>query len=224
MSEALLTVVVPVYEDDNALARLLDLLSRWRLPVVVVDGAASAATEQLANSFAATYLSSAPGRGGQIARGVEVAASPWVWVLHADSQPSVAAYERLKVIVKTNDCCWGRFNVRLEGFALIAFLMNWRSRLSRICTGDQGMFFSLSALEQIGGFPPQPLMEDIEVSRQLKRSSGHFLALPELIHASPRRWRERGLLVTVVSMWWYRLRYFAGADAADLYMRYYGKQ
>ena len=113
--------------------------------------------------------------------------------------------------------------MRMEKLGLVAWLMNWRSRLTRICTGDQAMFFATGILSEVGGFPAQPLMEDIELSKRLKRSSGVFMAPKLAVRASPRRWRQRGVLRTIGHMWWMRLRYFFGASPGALYVAYYGR-
>ena len=86
------------------------------------------------------------------------------------------------------------------------------------------MFFAVPQLVAIGGFPAQPLMEDIEVSRQLKKARFPFLARPETVLTSPRRWLRRGTIRTILQMWWYRLRYFLGADAHTLFEGYYSKK
>ena len=219
------TVVVPVYQDDDALSRLLALLNQWSVLVVVVDGAQDPATQKLVDTFAgkARYLAAAPGRGEQIAAGIENVSTPWVWVLHADTLPSRGACEFLAALDLADGCYWGRFDIVMSGLPVICWFMNWRSRLSKICTGDQGMFFAIPLLQAVGGFPRQPLMEDIEVSRLLKHSGGCFLAPKHHVEASGRRWFTQGKLKTVLSMWFLRLRYWCGADVHQLYRAYYGK-
>ena len=220
------SVVIPVYADDLALRSLLTQIQSWRLPTVVVDGASALATRHVVEEFAcfARYLASQPGRGQQIACGLQHVYTPWVWVLHADTQPSEGAFAYMVNLSSTKNYCWGRFDVDIPGLALVAFMMNLRSRLTRICTGDQGMFFSVRQLQALGGFPDQPLMEDIEVSKLMKRAGFPFVPRREVVRASSRRWMKQGILKTVVSMWWYRLRYFCGADAEALYQRYYGRK
>ena len=223
-----LTVVVPVWRDDEALAGLLDHLDQlslqWPLRVIVVDGAATASTAALVDS-SACYLATQPSRGGQIASGLAHVESSWVWVLHADCRPDASAVEYLQALCARGEPCWGRFDVSLPGLGWVAFFMNWRSRLTKICTGDQGMFFHNQLLRDIGGFPRQPLMEDVEVSKRLKRIAPAGFRAPRIrVESSPRRWRSHGVLRTVVSMWWFRLRYFFGARADDLVAQYYGRR
>jgi len=227
-----IVIVIPVFNDDAALRCLLDqldeLIREYReardsplIKTVVVDGAARSSTASL-TAGRAVYLASEPGRGAQIAAGVHALEAPWVWVLHADTQISAQVLEYMAQVVRCAAPVWGRFDVQLEGLSMLAWFMNWRSRLSRICTGDQAMFFAAELLSSIGGFPALPLMEDIEVSKRLRRS-GAFRAPHIAVRASTRRWRQQGVLRTVVFMWWTRLRYFFGVSAAALYADYYGR-
>jgi rSAM/selenodomain-associated transferase 2 len=228
-----IAIIVPVYDDDEALAGLLEQLAalrrhaegfalKYRIAHVVVDGADSPATAELVGARA-RYLVSEAGRGNQIAAGIAAVDASWVSILHADTRLSAEAFEYLLTLVGEEVAAWGRFDVRMENLALVAWLMNWRSRLTRICTGDQAMFFATRLLSAVGGFPVQPLMEDIELSKRLKRSNGVFMAPRLAVQASPRRWRQRGVLRTIVHMWWMRLRYRLGASPNALYAAYYGK-
>ena len=98
-------------------------------------------------------------------------------------------------------------------------MMNLRSRLTGICTGDQALFVTREAFARVGGFPPIPLMEDVALSARLKRVS-RPLALRARVTTSARRWRQRGLLRTMLLMWRLRLAYFFGADPAKLARAY----
>lgn len=219
-----LTVVVPVVNDDDALAGLLPLLHAWRLPIVVVDGADAASTVAVVGEDA-LYLAAQPSRGGQIALALKNIVTPWVWVLHADTRPSEEALTFVQSLSEQEIQGWGRFDVVLPGLRGISFFMNWRSRWSKICTGDQAMFFHTQLLVEAGGFPRQPLMEDIEISKRLKRCAGSAFHAPHIfVEASPRRWRSRGVLRTVFSMWSFRLRYFFGAKPETLVRQYYRPQ
>ena len=232
-----LTIVVPVKHDDDSLAALLALIEPWQLPIVVVDGASEQATAAIVRAAGSgsesdsdsvsdidvTYIASVASRGHQIETGIQRAPTPWVWVVHADSKPSPACYEYLRDLSQQDTPRWGRFDVELAGLSWIAFFMNRRSRWRKICTGDQAMFFHTQLLADIGGYPAQPLMEDIEISKRLKKSfPGQFIAPSLSVETSPRRWHSRGVLRTVFSMWSFRLRYFFGAPAASLAKQYYG--
>ena len=117
---------------------------------------------------------------------------------------------------------WGRFDVRIEGgmaLAVVAFFMNWRSRISGIATGDQGIFVARTAFESIGGFPDLPLMEDVELSARLKKISPPA-CITRRATTSGRRWQRHGVLRTILLMWRLRLAYFLGARPDELARRY----
>lgn len=215
-----LVIIIPVYRDDASLRQLLTALQmdEWPGRLIVVDGEANPTVREFVEATSAEYLTSTRGRGQQIARGVSVATG-WVLVLHADSSVNLAMRDAIVEVI-AGEPCWGRFDIDIEGLPLVATGMNLRSRLTKICTGDQGMFFHRSLLTD---FPDQPLMEDIELSKRLKRShSDKFFASRVRIETSGRRWRQNGVVRTVVNMWFFRARYYFGASASDLYAEYYG--
>ena len=217
-----LQVVIPTLNDDAVLAQLLAQLALFELRCVVVDGADSAETRALVESYGGGYLQADPGRGGQVRAGIEHCDSTWVWILHADAKVSRLAVSELARITALDELCWGRFNVHLPGLGIIAFFMNWRSRLTRICTGDQGIFIHRRLIQDIGGFPAIPLMEDIEVCRRLKSLQyAQFHALDVQLGSSTRRWQKAGVVRTILFLWRCRWQYFRGTSADTLYERYY---
>ena len=117
--------------------------------------------------------------------------------------------------------------MRIEGASVclpaIAFFMNLRSRATGIATGDQAIFIRREAFERAGRFPPLELMEDIALSRSLKRVS-RPLCLVDKAVTSGRRWERRGVLRTVLLMGWLRLAFFFGAAPASLARFYDGER
>jgi hypothetical protein len=99
--------------------------------------------------------------------------------------------------------------------------MNSRSRLTGIATGDQAIFVRREAFEASGGFPAIPLMEDVALSKILKRRSPP-LCLRERVVTSGRRWQRHGTFRTIVLMWRLRLAFALGADPRRLARRYEG--
>lgn len=220
-----LTVVIPTLNDGDNLQRLLPQLAGLGLAVVVSDGGSMDRSVELLLEADVHLVVGAPNRGEQLARGVAATSTPWILLLHSDSTLSSSALEQLVQVINCDEPAWGRFNVVLEppsaGLRCIAWFMNQRSRLTHICTGDQGIFMHRSLLTGAGGIPSQPLMEDIELSKRLKATAAPFLCLPGPLLSSARRWRVQGVLRTVLSMWQFRLRYWLGASPEVLANDYY---
>lgn len=190
--------------------------------VIVVDGGSDDETLAIATPLADEVLHSKPGRARQMHTGANRASGEILWFLHADTRvPDEADQLILAALGKDlqHDRHWGRFNIRLSGkklvLQLIALLMNIRSRLSGIATGDQGIFVRRTLYEKLGGFPEQPLMEDIELCKQLKHISPP-LCIKTALETSSRRWEERGIVRTVLLMWLLRAAYSMGIPATRL--------
>lgn len=224
-----LSIIIPVLDDTPALKRLLDDLAPARAAVdgpeiLVVDGGSrddpdAVSAEAVCRNARVRWLRSARGRGEQLAAGIEAGRGDVLWMLHADTR--LAGEDWRVVAAQTSG--WGRcqlrFEPRLRGMAMVAFFMHWRSRLSGICTGDQGIWVLRACLDAAGGMPRQPLMEDIELSRRLKRQSPPRI-LPVDLRTAPRRWQTGGLWRTIVLMWSLRLRYWFGVSPGKLARRY----
>ncbi len=221
-------MIVPVLNDAEPLVALLRELNpaahAGQMEVLVADGGSVDDSRAVAEQGGARWLQAPPGRGHQLAAGVAQSRGRWLWLLHADSAGIGEALGWLWSWSAEAAPGWGRFDVALDPpsplLDVVAFLMNRRSRWTGICTGDQGMFVHRQLLSAAGGVPAQPLMEDIELSRRLKRLA-RPQARSETITTSARRWRRNGVLVTVLSMWRFRLRYWLGADPALLAREYY---
>lgn len=215
-----LTIVIPVLNDAPALMRLLPQLPE-AAEIVVVDGGSQDLAAIPWPAGVRCLNVSKPGRGSQLRAGIEASTQPWIWLLHADSLVEASVVEQLGGLEAP---AWGRFDVRIgadsDKLRLIGAMMNLRSRWTGICTGDQGIFVHRSILEAAGGMPCQPLMEDIELSRRLRRQSPPR-CLPGKLQTSARRWHQQGIVRTVLNMWWLRFRYWCGANPERLAARYY---
>ena len=227
-----LAIIVPVYQDDENLLRLLKSLSTWEaitaaagvdLQVVIADGAGDKTTAALAEEYNCGYVSAERGRGNQIDAAIRMTLAKWYWVIHADSTLDDGHVAEILELVNIGAPVWGRFDIRIDELPWLAWFMNARSRLTSICTGDQAMFFHSELLARIGGFPAQPLMEDIELSKRMKTACGSYFNAPRVaVATSARRWQARGVLKTILSMWLTRIRYWLGADPYVLFDAYYG--
>jgi rSAM/selenodomain-associated transferase 2 len=217
-----LSIIVPMLNEAAGIAEALRALHELDAELVAVDGGSSDKTVRCAAPHADLLLEAARGRARQMNAGATAAHGDILLFLHADTRLPPAADQIIKQSI-ANGALWGRFDVEIAGnsawFPVIATMMNWRSRLTGIATGDQAIFVKRSAFEQIGGFPDQPLMEDIVLSQGLKQL-GRPTCLRHKVITAGRRWEKHGILRTILSMWWLRLRFFFGADPKKLAIEY----
>jgi rSAM/selenodomain-associated transferase 2 len=220
-----LSVIMPVLDEAAAIEAALRALSSTRargVEVIVVDGGSHDGTPDLARQLVDRVLTAARGRALQMNAGAAVACGDVLLFLHADTQLPVDADRQVADGLSRSGRVWGRFDIRIEDGGLlrvVAAMMNMRSRLTGIATGDQAMFVTRAAFDAVGGFPPIALMEDLAFSARLKRL-GRPLALGARVTTSPRRWREHGTLRTILKMWRLRLGFFLGADPEKLARQY----
>jgi rSAM/selenodomain-associated transferase 2 len=214
---------MPVLNEAAGIEAALQGLAPCRTrgaEVIVVDGGSGDGTAALARPLADRVLSAPRGRAAQMNAGAAAATGETLLFLHADTRLPQDA-DRI-ILDGLKDRRWGRFDVSFDGgglLPLIATMMNARSRITGIATGDQAMFTTRAAFEQAGGFPEIALMEDVALSARLKRL-GRPLCLSARVTTSGRRWRRHGLWRTILLMWALRLRYFFGADPARLARAY----
>jgi len=215
-----ISVVIPVLNEESALAAtVVSARGPAVREVIVVDGGSSDGTPALAERLADRVLRGPRGRAVQMNAGAAVAAAEVVLFLHADTRLPESFAAAVLAALADPRAVGGRFDVSLQPgsplLALTGALINLRSRLSRIATGDQAIFVRRRVFDDLGGFPPLPLMEDIAFSRALKRA-GRIVCLREKVITSSRRWRRDGVLRTILLMWSLRLLYFCGVSPARL--------
>lgn len=218
----MLSIIVPMLNEAVTLPALLGHLVRWQArgcEVLLVDGGSDDGSVAIARAAGFAVLTSARGRARQMNAGAQAAAGGTLLFLHADTRLPEGADEAVGAALARRGAVWGRFDVHIDGhprmLRIVAALMNLRSRLTGIATGDQAIFVRRDAFEAVGGFPDQPLMEDIELSRRLGR-----LARPACLRArvvtSGRRWEQRGVWRTIFLMWRLRWAYLRGVAAETL--------
>jgi rSAM/selenodomain-associated transferase 2 len=221
-----LSIILPVLNEGEAIAAALDALGKLRAlgtEVIVVDGGSHDATIQRARLRADRVISAPRGRALQMNAGAAKATGDVLMFLHADTRlPADADHVVLNQLERSGRA-WGRFDVKIDGrsplLRVVGFFMSLRSRLTGIATGDQAIFVRRDTFHEVGGFAEIPLMEDIALSKRLKRVS-RPLCLSERVVTSGRRWDDNGVFATILLMWRLRLAYFFGADPKELAQQY----
>lgn len=234
-----LAVIVPVFNEAGQIDQALDALRQHcdeavaafpgGVEVLVADGGSTDGTPAAARERlwpGARVLHVPRGRARQMNAGAAAARASVLLFLHVDTRLPAHGLTRVaEQLAQHPRRHWGRFDVRIGGrsrwFPVIAAMMNLRSSATGIATGDQALFVRRAAFDAVGGYPDQPLMEDIELSRRLKRlPDGHPLCLRDRVLTSGRRWESRGVWPTIVLMWRLRWRYWRGAAPEELARAY----
>jgi rSAM/selenodomain-associated transferase 2 len=219
-----LSIILPALDEAAGIQATLAPLQSLRAlghEVIVVDGGSGDGTPILAAPLADRVLTAPRGRARQMNAGAALAQGEALVFLHSDTRLPEGAAALIAAALRQRR--WGRFDVSIVGrpwvLRVVASLMNLRSRLTRIATGDQALFVERAAFAALGGFPDQPLMEDIELSKRLKRLSPPA-CLRERVLTSGRRWETQGPWRTILLMWRLRIDYWRGVSAESLAGRY----
>ncbi len=220
------SIIVPTLNESRSIEACLTRLHALRddlVEIIVVDGGSDDTTIELARSLADIVISAERGRALQMNAGAEVASGDYLFFLHADTLIPGGFVGRLNEIEQCN-VRWGFFKLKLmDGhpvFRLIESMINWRSSFFSIGTGDQLIYCQRDCFAAIGGFQEIPIMEDVALSKSLKANFGSAHIVPETVQTSARRWRQYGIVRTVLLMWRLRWEYFLGVNPKKLAQRY----
>jgi rSAM/selenodomain-associated transferase 2 len=220
---ARISIIIPALDDAEAIGRTLLSLAPLRARgVEVIVGASSDAMIGLARPLTDRIVLADASRAVQMNAAAAAASGNVLLFLHADTVLPPDADAMIVEGLRDATWQWGRFDVRIEGrsiwLPLVAFMMNWRSLATGIATGDQAIFVRREAFTAVGGFPDLPLLEDIALSKRLKRLS-RPLCLAAKATIPGRRWDAHGALRTILRTWLLRLAYFFGAEPGALARR-----
>jgi rSAM/selenodomain-associated transferase 2 len=217
----LISVILPVLNEAAGIRTALAALQPLRTAgheIILVDGGSHDGTPALAYGLVDVCMNASRGRARQMNAGARIARGSILLFLHADTLLPEGAANMIIEGLATPGVHWGRFNVRISGgsawFPLISFMINLRSRITGIATGDQALFVITDLFYKSNGYADIALMEDIDLCVRLKRHS-RPLCIPVRVTTSGRRWEKHGVWRTIFLMWWLRLRYFLG-DSPDL--------
>ena len=226
-------VVVPVLNEEQHISTTLEHLSAWRDQgafIIVVDGGSvdqtvPMCTKNLVDLVIHTGVGRATQMNAGAMSGIHDQNCEFLVFVHADTLVPKQGLDAIASALQTprSPFAWGRFDVCITGQSLwltvIAWMMNTRSRISSIATGDQTLFMTRAAYLQVGGFPDQLLMEDVQMSSNLRRLAKPC-CLKQKVTTSGRRWEKRGIAKTIWLMWSLRLRYWLGTPANELAKQY----
>jgi rSAM/selenodomain-associated transferase 2 len=219
-----ISVIIPVLNEEKNIAATLQSLARFApFEIIVVDGGSTDRTAEICQQFGVKVMASARGRARQMNSGANAASGDILLFLHADTTLPNSAFDDIRLALGDSRFVGGRFDVELAGehwmLKVIGAMINYRSRLSKVSTGDQAIFVRRFVFEQIGGYPDIPLMEDVAFGRMLRRT-GEIACLKSRVMTSARRWEIDGVWRTILRMWALKLLYLAGVPPNRLKQYY----
>jgi rSAM/selenodomain-associated transferase 2 len=220
------SIIMPVLNEEAVLERQLIYLmgqcARQDYELLLVDGGSSDGTVAIAQRYA-RVLTSPRGRATQMNAGAAAANGDVLIFLHADTQLPDDAFWAIEKVLASSKIVGGAFRVCFNcdqwPYRLVAFTTNLRSRVRTLFTGDQAYFIRRTSFQAVGGYPDQPLMEDLEIIVRL-RKIGKVVLLPQYVTTSARRHEKIGLLRSVLFMWYLRTLYRFGVSPAQLHRMY----
>ena len=215
-----ISVIVPVLNEEKSIAATLRALAQLQTyETIVVDGGSHDGTRAIAAEFPVKIVAAERGRARQMNRGAREASGEVLLFLHADTCLPPTAFADIAAALGDPRAVGGRFDVALDGshwmLPVVARLISYRSRMSKVGTGDQALFVRREVFQRMGGFPDIPLMEDIAFCRALKRL-GEVACLRSRVITSARRWEVDGIWRTIFRMWTLKLLYLMGVSPEHL--------
>lgn len=211
-----ISVIIPILNEAKTIAATLLALTQLKPhELILVDGGSSDGTPTICRQFNVEVLTAPRGRAAQMNYGARRATGNVLLFLHADTRLPLTAFDDIRNALGDPRFVGGRFDIQLDGdhwmLRVIGAMISLRSRLSKVGTGDQGIFVRREVFQRMGGFPEIPLMEDIALCRALKRL-GEVACLRSKVITSARRWESDGVWRTIIRMWTLRLLYLAGVS------------
>ena len=221
----MLSIIIPTYNEENNIESTINnieqLSGNSQLEIIIADGGSTDNTVNIVRSHKCQVINSKKGRGTQLNAGASTAKGDILLFLHADTllPENFVVYINNSLHNKNTNGLWGRFDVKLSGkhflFRVIEKMISLRSKITGIATGDQAIFVGREIFLTIGGYKDIPIMEDVELSKRLKKISSP-ICLKNYVITSSRRWEDNGVIRTILLMWLLRLLYFLGVNPFTL--------
>jgi len=198
-----LSIIIASLNAAGTIGRTLACLSEaataMSIETIIADGGSSDSTAAIAEQAGATIVTTAKGRGRQLAAGAKAARGRWLLFLHADTvlEPYWAATVATFMSVRSNQLRAGHFKLALNdptrAARRIERLANWRARTLGLPYGDQGLLVSRTLYDSVGGFSDLPLMEDVEMVRRIGKE--RLVELPATATTSAARYQRDGYVL-----------------------------
>ncbi len=225
------SVIIPVLQEgpsiQKALRRLATQPSDVDLEIIVVDGDRDGSTLQHLTDCGVPVrgITAPKGRGSQMNAGAQIAQGEVLLFLHADAELPPQGLTQVLAVIRQGQGVAGAFDLAIDSprrsLKILARCASWRSRLTRIPYGDQALFLRRSTFWEIGGYPQQPLMEDVALMETLKRRGDRLTILRDRVRVSSRRWDREGIVYCTLRNWTLLTLYYLGVHPEKLYRWYH---
>ncbi|WP_165247364.1 TIGR04283 family arsenosugar biosynthesis glycosyltransferase [Adlercreutzia sp. ZJ141] len=219
----MLSIVVPVYNEETALPAFLHMVDSWNYPCEIIFSDGGSTDDTMSLLEGRTVVRGAKGRGGQCRRGVEASQGEHILFLHVDTTINETALQHIQETLDSG-ASWGCLTVDFTShrpeYRFGIRKSNLRARVGGIPFGDQGMFMTRAALDRVGGVPDICIMEDYELSRRLRKAFGWPRQLSDRITASVRRFEAGNHTLIGFQMAWLRFRYRRGTSPERIQQLY----
>jgi rSAM/selenodomain-associated transferase 2 len=219
----MISVIIPTYNEEKVIGRLLTfLISVPSLEIIVSDGGSQDSTRRICEEFEVKFIRGALGRGAQQNAGARVAAGNILCFLHADSVLDTSVFTTIQRTVEQGGewgCSTLSFDANSLFFTYLAWISTMRAKVLSICFGDQGIFCSTELFWSVGGFPLYPLMEDLDLSKRLRKISRAKVISGKIV-TSARRFTQSGPWRTLLKMQFLQLLYHLGFSPNKLAVIY----
>lgn len=214
------SIIIPVLHESrgiNDLVRHLRALENAeKCELIVVDGSAEADTVRVIADSDVLRLSASPGRAKQMNAGAAAASGDILLFLHADTYLPDDALTQIDRVMNDGMYAGGAFDLGIDAprqiYRLIAAVASARARFTRIPYGDQAIFIKKKTFHRLGCYPEIPIMEDVALMEQIKKSGGRIYIVPRCVATSPRRWEQKGIIRTTMGNWFLLATYYLGVS------------
>ncbi|HYO16388.1 MAG TPA: TIGR04283 family arsenosugar biosynthesis glycosyltransferase [Thermoanaerobaculia bacterium] len=213
MEQTRLAIVVPTLNEEDTLRRNLPAALAAADEVVVADGGSMDRTPEVARELGARVVAGPPGRGSQLNQGAAAATADILVFLHADTTLPPGGVAAVRQIV-ARGAAGGAFLVRFDSGGILrlgSWLVNLRTRLTRLPLGDQAQFATRETFDRLGGFKDWPILEDLDFALRLRRT-GRLALIEDMVTTGARRFRAQGVLRTVATNWLIWLLFLLGVS------------